>query len=335
MSRPDLDNLFRALAARPRFAELAPSELIPLAGKGLAHSHVRVKGKRVLLRLPRLRAGEDAQARLSLEAEMFARAAPSEATPRLIDTIAPDELVPTGALIVDDIGGAAPKLPGDLGALGTALGSIHKMKVPDTAARSPLASPANPVAATVATIEANLALADKASLDPKAKIAFGQELAWAKEFSTNNDKRFQGMTRSLCLYDTHPGNFISAPGGRAYFVDIDKCLYSFAALDLAHTCTRPALAWDPDCAASLSPADIDGFMRAWALRAGDALARETLSAFRPFRRLVWLRTTSQFIRFRVEGTHKGLDGRYADHAEKAIAAALDLKTIADQRKDWG
>jgi hypothetical protein len=335
MSRPDLDNLFRALTARPNFAELAPSELVPLAGKGLAHAHVRVKGKSVLLRLPRLRAGEDANERLTREAEMFARAAPSDATPRLLGTIAPGELVPSGALIVDDISGTAPRLPQDLPALGNALGSIHKMKVPDAAARAPLASPSNPVAATVATIEGNLALADKAGLDPKAKIAFGQEIAWAKEFATNNDKRFQGMTRSLCLYDTHPGNFIAAPGGRAYFVDIDKCLYSFAGLDLAHLCARPALAWDPDCAASLSPADIDAFVRAWALRVGDALARETTSAFRPFRRLVWLRTTSQFLRFRVEGTHKGLDGRYADHAEKAIAAALDPKTIADQRKDWG
>ena len=333
MSRPDLPLLHRALIALPGYAEVAPTELVPLAGKGLSHGHVRVKSKRVLLRIPRARG--NAEALLAHEAEMFRRAQPSDATPRLHGTLPVSAELPGGALIVDEIPGASPKLPSGIAALGTALAAIHKLDLPAEAARAPIETPVDPVRDIVKTIEANLALIDKAGLEPKAAIALGQELAWAKDFQVNNEKRLAGLTRRLCVVDAHPGNFMAAPGGRAYFVDLEKCVYSLPGLDLAHAITRPALAWDPDCAAALSPADIDGYVRAWSIKVGDALTRETLSALRPFRRLVWLRTTSQFLRFRVEGTHKTLDGRYADHADKAIAAALQLATIADQRKAWG
>jgi Phosphotransferase enzyme family len=333
MSRPDLPLLHSALIALPGYAEVAPAELIPLPAKGLSHAHVRVKSKRVLLRLPRAREGaEDILAR---EAEMFRRAQPSDATARLHGVLAVSADLPGGALIVDEIPGTNPKLPAGIASLGTALGSIHKLDAPGESVRPPIDTPADPVRDIVATIEANLALADKAKLDPKAKIALGQEFAWAKDFHVNNEKRLSGLTRRLCVVDAHPGNFMAAPGGRAYFVDLEKCVYSLPGLDLAHAVTRPALAWDPDCAATLSPADIDTYIRAWSTRVGEALTRETLSALRPFRRLVWLRTTSQFLRFRVEGTHKALDGRYADHAEKTISAALELATIVDQRKAWG
>jgi hypothetical protein len=321
------------LIALPGYAEVAPAELIPLPAKGLSHTHVRVKSKRVLLRI--LRSREDAEATLAREAEMFRRAQPSDATPRLHGTLPVSAGLPSGALIVDEIPGAAPKLPAAIPALGAALGAIHKLDLPPEAARPPIETPADPVRDIVKTIEADLAPMDKARLDPKAKIALGQELAWAKEFQVKNEKRLAGLTRRLCVVDTHPGNFMTAPGGRAYFVDLEKCVYSLPGLDLAHAVTRPALAWDPDCAASLGPADIDAYIRAWSAKVGDALTRETLSALRPFRRLIWLRTTARFLRFRVDGTHKALDGRYADHAEKAIAAALDLATIADQRKAWG
>ncbi|MCZ8122508.1 MAG: phosphotransferase [Magnetospirillum sp.] len=333
MSRPDLVALHRALTALPAFAELAPAELVPLPAKGLSHGHVRVKSRRVLLRIPRARA--EAGAALAREAEMFKRAQPSDATPRLHGVLAVSAELPGGALIVDEIPGANPKLPAGIPALGATLAAIHKLEPPAEAARAPLETPADPVRDVVATIEANFALLDKAGLDPKAKIALGQELAWAKEFASANEKRLAAFARRLCVVDTHPGNFVVAPGGRAYFVDIEKCVYSLPGLDLAHAVTRPALAWDADCATTLGPADIDAYIRAWSTKVGDALTRETLAAMRPFRRLVWLRTTSQFVRFRVEGTHKALDGRYADHAEKAIAAALDLATIADQRKAWG
>jgi hypothetical protein len=333
MSRPDLPLLHSALIALPGYAEVAPAELIPLPAKGLSHGHVRVKSKRVLLRIPRGRA--DAETRLAREAEMFRRAQPSDATPRLHGILPVSANVPGGALVVDEIPGGNPKLPAGIAALGAALAAIHKLDLPAEAARAPIDTPADPVRDIVKTIDANLTLMDKAGLDPKAKLALGQELAWAKDFHVNNDKRLAGLTRRFCVVDAHPGNFMAAPGGRAYFVDLEKCVYSLPGLDLAHAITRPALAWDPDCASALAPADIDAYIRAWSIKVGDALTRETLSALRPFRRLVWLRTTSQFLRFRVEGTHKTLDGRYADHADKAIAAALDLATIVDQRKAWG
>jgi hypothetical protein len=41
-----------------------------------------------------------------------------------------------------------------------------------------------------------------------------------------------------------------------------------------------------------------------------------------------------FVRFKAEGTHKMLEPRAADHAQKSIDAALEIATIMAQRKAW-
>lgn len=335
---PDFDQaaLTAALKALPRFAELSADALVPLERKGLSHVHLRIQGGRALLRLPQAAfGGLTPAASLERQAAAFARAQASDATPRLLGTLPASPAAPFGALIVDDIPGAAPRLPGELPAVAAALAAVHRLKLPDAAERAPIDFPADPIADTVAGIAANLALADKLTLDPKVKIAFGNELVWAKDFAATNAKRFAGLTRALCLVDAHPGNFVVAPGARAYAVDLEKCVYGFPGLDVAHAIMLPATSWDPDCAATLDSGQIDGFVRSWASKVGEPIARETVSLLRPFRRLVWLRTTSVFLRFKVEGSWKVLDARAADHAKRAIDAALDPATVAAQRKLWG
>jgi len=335
MTELSLQTLAAAIAQIPRFAELAPGDLVALPRKGLAHLHFRMPGGRTLVRVPLAAfGGLDPALSLMRQEACFKRAQASDATPRVLASVAPTEGVPFGALVVDDIPGAAPALPGDLTAIANALGSLHKLRVPDSEARAPVHWAADPVGELVAGIAENLKFAPRASLDPKVEVALGHELAWARDFAATNAKRVASFTRSLCLVDAHPGNFIVAPGGRAYAVDLERCAYTLAGFDLAHACSLPATSWDPDCASSLNAGQIDNFVRAWAARAGDPIARETVGLFRPFRRLIWLRTTCVFARFKAEGTHKALDARAADHAQKAIDAALDIATIAVQRKAW-
>ncbi len=332
---PATDAVLAALRTLPRFAAIADNALVPLERKGLAHTHLRINGGRALVRIPTGVYGNLDPARsLEREAECFARAQVSDATPRLLGVLPPSDALPFGALLVDDIPGAAPRLPGELPAVAAALAAIHKMKLPDAAARAPIDTPADPISDIAALIGENMKLVDKASLDPKVKLALGHELVWARDFAATNAKRISTLTRALCLVDTHPGNFVAAPGARAYAVDLEKCVYGLPGLDVAHAIIPPSTSWDPDCAATLDSSQVDLFFRTWASKVGEPIARETGSLLRPFRRLVWLRTTSMFIRFRVEGTHKNLDPRPAEHATRTIDAALDPATIASQRKMW-
>ncbi|MBI3504075.1 MAG: phosphotransferase [Proteobacteria bacterium] len=335
MTMPAPSAVLAALRTLPRFAEIADDALVPLERKGLAHGHLRINGGRALARIPLAAfGGLDPARSLEREAECFARAQASDATPRLLGVLPVSAELPFGALVVDDIPGSAPHLPGELPALAAALAAIHKLKLPDAAARAPIDSPADPIGDIVAAIDTNLKLVDKASLDPKVKLALGNEIVWARDFAITNAKRFATLTRALCLVDAHPGNFVAAPGARAYAVDLEKCIYGLPGLDVAHAIIPPSTSWDPDCAATLDSSQVDLFFRTWAGKIGDPIARETASLLRPFRRLVWLRTTSVFIRFRVEGTHKNLDPRPAEHATRTIDAALDPATIAVQRKAW-
>jgi len=335
MSLPAVPALAAALKAIPRFAEMPADALVEMPRKGLAHMHYRMPIGRALARVPLAAfGGLDAAASLARQEACFARAQLSDATPRVLTAIAPREGLPFGALVVDDIPGTGPNLPSQLPAIATALAALHKLRVPDAAARAPVPWAADPLGETVAGIAENMKFAPRASLDPKAELALGHELAWAREFSTANAKRFAQLTRALCVVDAHPGNFVVAPGGRAYAVDLVRCAYTLPGFDLAHACSLPATSWDPDCAAALNSSQIDEFMRVWEKRVGDPIARETVGLFRPFRRLIWLRTTAVFLRFKAEGPHKALEPRAAAHAQKAIDTALDIATIAVQRKAW-
>jgi hypothetical protein len=335
MTVPTQAALHTALRALPRFAQTPVDALKALERKGLAHLHFRVQGGRAIVRVPVGTYGAlDAAKSLEREAECFARAQTSDATPRLLGVLPVSADIPFGALVVDDIPGAAPRLPGELPAMASALSAIHKLKLPPPDQRGPIDTPADPIGDVVAGIEANLKLIDKAGLDPKAKLALGNEIVWARDFAQTNAKKISTLTRAMCLVDAHPGNFVAAPGARAYAVDLEKCVYGLPGLDVVHAIILPSTSWDPDCAATLDSGQIDGFFRTWASKVGDPIARETAALLRPFRRLVWLRTTSVFLRFKVEGQHKALDPRPAEHAQRAIDAALDPATIAQQRKAW-
>src|SRR5262245_38131106 len=110
-----LPELAAALAALPQFKGIGPSDLEPLAVKGIAHDHVRLKGRGLIARVPRQsQFALPAEDNLAYQAACFARAAASGHTPRLDAVIAPNSALPMGALVVEEIVGRPMALPSDL-----------------------------------------------------------------------------------------------------------------------------------------------------------------------------------------------------------------------------
>jgi hypothetical protein len=308
MSDPALiDPLRRALAATPRLRPLAAARLVPLPGRGVAHDHVAAEGVKLdrvaaVLRIPRVSQWGLAPAELlAYEAAAFARAEPSRSTPRFLGTIAPAPGLPMGALAVERIAGAKPKLPRDLPALAECLARIHALPVPAPAARPPLLVHADPTAESAAV-----------TLRPAPVLA-------------------------LIGTDTHPGNFLMPRRRRAVFVDLEKALYGNPAVDLAHATLYTSTMWDPDCARRLAPAEVADFHAAYFRAVPPALAAAVKPWVRPLRRLVWLRTLTWCVRWRVlsrrdDGWSKArLAPDHAAHIERTVADYVDPERIASIR----
>src|SRR3954468_5415641 len=144
-------------------------DLIPLQATGLAHDHVRVRGHGVLLRVPKQsQLGLSATINLTYQAACFERAAPGRHVPGLHAVLLPDETVPLGALLVDEVPGRAPVLPDDLPAIMRALGSIHSLPVPLASGRPPLRDHVDPVGETLGEITRHAACLDAADLTTEA-----------------------------------------------------------------------------------------------------------------------------------------------------------------------
>ena len=189
----DLDALHRALAALPEFRDLPRRALEPLPTSGIAHDHVRVAGarvggRRVLLRVPRLSQWGSAPAdHLAYQATGFARAAASGHAPLLFAMLAVSPELPMGALVVEEIAGRKPRLPGDMEALAQCLAAFHMLPLPPMKARPPLLVHHDPAAAILAVIEEQAAYLDGAGLTPSARALIDAELAWAREFCDQAD----------------------------------------------------------------------------------------------------------------------------------------------------
>jgi hypothetical protein len=341
MSDPALiDPLRRALAATPRLRPLAAARLVPLPGRGVAHDHVAAEGVKLdrvaaVLRIPRVSQWGLAPAELlAYEAAAFARAEPSRSTPRFLGTIAPAPGLPMGALAVERIAGAKPKLPRDLPALAECLARIHALPVPAPAARPPLLVHADPIAETLKAVREQAAYLREAGLVPMAIAAIRAELATAESAAVTLRP---APVLALIGTDTHPGNFLMPRRRRAVFVDLEKALYGNPAVDLAHATLYTSTMWDPDCARRLAPAEVADFHAAYFRAVPPALAAAVKPWVRPLRRLVWLRTLTWCVRWRVlsrrdDGWSKArLAPDHAAHIERTVADYVDPERIASIR----
>ena len=103
---------------------------------------------------------------------------------------------------------------------------------------------------------------------------------------------------------------------------------------LAHATLYTSTMWDPDCARRLAPADVSDFHAAYFAAVAPALAQAVKPWVRPLRRLVWLRTLTWCVRWRVlsrraDGWSKErLAPDHAEHIERTVADYVDADRIA-------
>jgi hypothetical protein len=264
-----------------------PEEAIAAAPvEGRVHRHWRLAGGR-LARVPRMsHLGLSPRRNLIYAAQAFRRMAPGGAVPRLhrVLRVSPD--LPWGALVVENVEGTVPELPRDLPAIGRALAAIHRLPVP--ANRAPFVDPADPLAYLLSVARDQLApVQDR--LEGAAGRILEEEIAWAESLIAARPPR---PRPSLAAADTHPGNFRIRPDGSAVLLDVERPVYDSAGVDLAHASLPTSLAWDPAVTGAAGRADIVAFHTAWAAEVPADLAEAVRPWVLPYRRLIWLRTTS-------------------------------------------
>jgi aminoglycoside phosphotransferase (APT) family kinase protein len=347
---PDLAALHKALVTLPGFTDVMLGDLRVLPTKGLAHDHIELRGRTVLLRVPKqsqwaLEAGEN----LAYQAACFERVSDSGRGPKLYGVIAPSREIPLGALAVERIAGRPPRLPEDLPALAEAMARVHALPLPPTAARPPLADHLDPVGGALAEIEAQAAFLPQAGLDGDSRAALEAELAWARDFAARVAAGSPAQPRSLVLTDTHPGNFLVTPEGRAVIVDLEKALYGAPGIDLAHATVYSSTTWDPDSRAVLSRDEVAGFYRHYLEIAGAEAAPALAPGLLALRRLLVLRALTWCAKWRVAqarendrgsaGSTENWSAGKSDpaliaHVAGRVADYLSPASIARMRADW-
>lgn len=300
---------------------LAGCALQPLPDKGLAHDHVRLLGSGWLARIPKQsQMGLTAARNLAYQSACFERAAAGGHTPALHGVLAPSANLPRGALLVADIEGRAARLPGDLGAIVRALGSLHALPLPPIAQRSPLQDERDPLRALCDEIAA------------QARYLAGAKVALAVEKTiVAQQHRLQALCdqvprpqRHLIAFDGHPGNFIVRPDGSAVLVDLEKCRYSYPGLDLAHATLYTSTTWDVDSHAVLSEGEIMAAYGAWGRLMG-AAAGDAARWHVPLRAAMWLWSITWCAKWRVLSREReGVSGDGEDwSADRSEAALVD------------
>ena len=337
----------------PGFATVPLADLRALPTKGLAHDHVAIRGRRALLRVPKqsqwaLKAYEN----LTYQAACFERVSASGRGPRLFGVIPPSPEIPLGALVVERIEGRPPQLPGDLAALAEAMAQVHALKVPPPEARPPLADHDDPVGGALDEIEAQAEFLTEAALEAAARAAIEAELAWARDFAERVAAERPRQPISLVLTDTHPGNFLITPHGRAVIVDLEKALYGAPGIDLAHATIYSSTTWDPDSHAVLSREEVAGFYRTYlaivSAAAGPAMSAALAPWLLPLRRLLFLRAVTWCAKWRVRhrqaaakasATTENWSAENSDpaliaHVAGRVADYLSPASLALMRADW-
>lgn len=321
-----------ALNALPAFADLPAGALEPMPRKGVAHDHIRIRGRGLVLRVPRWsQLGLDPAANLDQQATAFRRAAASGHTPELVAVLPPGEPLPMGALVVAEIAGRPPRLPQDMPAIARALASLHALPLPAPGDRPPLPAPPDPVAATLALIERQAAWFDRAGLVPAARERIRAELDAARSFRLDAP-----VPVTLVGTDVHPGNFLIDAAGKAWFTDLEKAQYGHPAIDLAHASLYSSTRWDRDVDAVLTPAEVAAFHAAWEEAVPAPLAEAVRPWRKPMRRLTWLRTLSWMARWAVEGKTLSPDmpESLAAHMDRHVADLLHPDSIERIGHDW-
>ena len=319
---------------RVQWPDLGGADLVPLPMKGVAHDHLALCERGLVVRVPRLSQWSmPAAAALAYQAEGFRRVAPSGVTPRLHAVLPPDDLLPRGALVVDLIEGRAPRLPDELPALARTLSAIHLVPTIPPRRRPPLADHApNPIASTVALLDTHAGFLEAGVAPDIARLLRG-ELAWAHDLARTAEQAAVSAPITLVATDTHPGNFLVGSDGVARFVDLEKVLYGLPAIDLAHATLYTSTQWDREVMATLDAGDLQRFHGAYAVAVGPAAWARLEPWIVPARRLTWLRTTLWAVRWRAlaasdpDWSSDRIDPTLIAHIQARVADFTSADTI--------
>ncbi len=295
--RRDTTDVRKRLAAALAQARVqwAGAELELLPDSGLAHTHVRLVGHGALARIPKQsQIGLAPAVNLAYQAACFERAARSRHTPTLLGVLAPSPALPRGALIVEEIIGRAAQLPQDMPAIVTALARIHQLPLPARDARAPLTSGADPLRDLLAEVEAQAAHLDAAQIEPIARRCIDAEIERLQALCDRPPR----PPRCLISFDAHPGNFVVRGDGRAVLVDLEKCRYSYAPLDLAHATLYTSTTWDATSSAVLSVDEVAAAYADWSREMGPSAAAWN-DWHLPLRRAMWLWSITWCAKWRV------------------------------------
>lgn len=332
------------------FGDISLEQLQPLEVKGLAHDHVEVLGRDLLLRVPKQSQFAMAAAEnLNYQATCFRRVGICGHAPRLEAVIEPCESVPMGALLVERIEGRPPSLPKDLGALAECMAQVHALPIPGSAQRPPLEDHRNPIAGAMEEIEQQALFLDDAALSAEARQEVDAELIWARAFASKSDGKPQPLT--LVLTDTHPGNFLIDQRGRAIIVDLEKALYGSPATDLAHATIYSSTTWDTEVYADLSIDEVSAFYQRYLETVPKDLAETLRPWMLPLRRITMLRAITWCAKWRVLQSRERTQNKHAadstedwsadnnttelvTHVAGRVDEYLRARTLQRMRAEW-
>ena len=180
----NLAALHAALTSLAGYGDVAPEELEVMRVKGLAHDHVTIRGRGVLLRVPKQsQFAYSAADNLVYQAACFRRVSQSGHAPRLHAMIPPGPELPMGALLVDHIEGRPPRLPEDLPAFAATMAKVHALPVEPACRRAPLEDHRDPVAGIWEEVQGQAEFLSRSGISAESRAEIEEELAWAKHFA--------------------------------------------------------------------------------------------------------------------------------------------------------
>ncbi|MDN6179401.1 MAG: aminoglycoside phosphotransferase family protein [Halomonas subglaciescola] len=282
------------LEAALKRAGIAFRALEPMPDTGLAHDHVWIHrdGGDWVARLPKqsqMNLAPDTN--LAYQAACYRRAAEGGHTPRLHAILPPSADLPRGGLVVDAVRGRPAVLPDDLFRIAAALASLHGLSLPAPDSRAPLLAPINPWRALCNEVTEQAQFVEAAQLPDAVSRHIHAEL-------NALPTRLDDTAACLISFDAHPGNFLIDEQGRAVLVDLEKCRYGLAGIDLAHASLYTSTTWDVNSHALLAPDDVALFYQRWhSALGGPSPSTETLLACR---RATWLWSLTWCAKWRAQ-----------------------------------
>ncbi|WP_420725830.1 aminoglycoside phosphotransferase family protein [Hwanghaeella sp. LZ110] len=340
--------LHAALTKMQGFQDISLDSLIPMPTSGLAHDHVILSGRDLLLRVPRQSQMRlDAERNLRYQAACFQRMKASGHTPKFHGYLSPSKTVPMGALIVEHIHGTVLSAPNDLPAAAEALAAIHTLPLPERTERPPLIDQTDPMAETLTEVQGQAAFLPQAELDADSLRMIREELRAAEQDIASLPK----APVTLISFDAHPGNFLVKDDGTAILVDLEKGRYGGAGFDLAHATLYTSTTWDVATYSEPSRDEIAHFYDCWRASLPTALGDVLSPYLMPMRRLMWLWSITWCAKWRVESAkqiraakHQVQDtedwsaentsARLIDHVRGRVDLYLSPEIIERVRQDW-